>query len=30
VNLELPLKTFDRSTPVDIEKIRAAAANAKP
>ena len=30
VNLELPPKTFDRSAPVDIEKIRSAAANAKP
>ena len=30
VNMELPAKTFDRNTPVDIEKVRAAAANAKP
>jgi outer membrane lipoprotein-sorting protein len=30
VNVELPPKTFDRSAPVDIDKIRAAAANAKP
>ena len=29
VNQELPLKTFDRSAPVDIEKIRAAV-SAKP
>ena len=30
VNLELPPNTFDRSTPVDIGKIRSAAASAKP
>ena len=30
VNAELPAKSFDRSAPVDIEKIRAAAAIAKP
>jgi hypothetical protein len=29
VNFELPPKTFDRSAPVDIEKIQAAA-NSKP
>jgi outer membrane lipoprotein-sorting protein len=30
VNFEPPPKTFDRNAPVDIEKIRSAAANAKP
>ena len=30
INQELPVKTFDRSAPVDIEKIRSAAAQAKP
>ena len=30
VNLELPPKTFDLNAPADIEKIRSAAANAKP
>jgi len=30
VNLELPSKTFDLNAPVDLEHIRAAAANAKP
>lgn len=30
VNFDLPPNTFDRSAPVDIEKIRSAAAQAKP
>jgi outer membrane lipoprotein-sorting protein len=30
VNLELPPKTFDLNAPVDLGKIRSAAANAKP